>query len=116
MFWPFNFSKPVVKPVVATPPRIVITTVDEVNSRRKVFCNYILARYKGCSMGTDPTFIHLDELAAYLDVGLDIKTARDTIHQKYPHLLAHAVECIFTGEPWTEAAYQPVGEKTMGGR
>jgi len=90
---------PTVAPFTVVPP-----SYDE---RRRLFTSYILSRFDRTALESDPAFPYMEELAVYLSVPFEIRTAKIELNKVFPAPLAKAVEQLVTGDVWTEAMDGP---------
>lgn len=90
---------PTVPPFTVVPP-----SYDE---RRRLFTSYILSRFDRTALESDPAFPYMQELAVYLSVPFEIRTAKMELNKVFPATLAKAVEQLVTGDVWTEAMDGP---------
>jgi len=89
----------VVPPFTVVPPSY--------SERCRLFTSYILSRFDRVALESDPAFPYVEELAVYLAVPLEIRTAKIELNKVFPAPLAKAVEQLVTGDVWTETMDGP---------
>ncbi len=97
----------VIPPFTVVPAMSTLEMLNEVNERRRLFTSYILSRFDRTALESDPAFPYMQELAEYLSVPFEIRTAKMELNKVFPATLAKAVEQLVNGDVWTEAMDGP---------